>query len=162
LRTHFLEAIFDQVSDAVVLYDNNLQIVGINEAAEGLFGMVTEEIIGQKCQDLFHCSPCKPLSVVRQVGAESTGLHTGTFNLHVKNGRQRTVVIRTVEIRDSANVIEGVAAMIKDITEESPPALRKIVAESQAMRDLLAFVRRIAMSKPRPFSLRARMGPVKT
>jgi len=146
LRTHFLEAIFDQLSDAVVLYDNDLQIVGVNQAAERLFGMVAEEIIGQKCQNLFHCSSCEPISGLRQVNCEP-GLQTGTVNLHVNNGRQRAVVIRTVQICNAANVVEGVAATIKDITEEGPPVLRRIIAESQAMRDLLSFVSRVAVSE---------------
>jgi len=84
---------------------------------------------------------------MRPAAAESTGLPTGTFNLHLKNGRQRLVVIRTVQLRDDANAVEGVVATIKDITDESRPVARRIIAESQAMRDLLDFVRRIADSE---------------
>ena len=57
------------------------------------------------------------------------------------------VVIRTVQLRDVANAVEGAVVTIKDITEESEPAVPRIIAESQAMRDLLSFVRRIAVSE---------------
>jgi PAS domain S-box-containing protein len=147
LRTHFLETVINQLSDAVVLYDKNLEIVGVNQAAERLFGMVAEEITGQSCQEVFHCTSCEPLGGKGQAPAESTCLPTGTFNLHVKNGRQRVVVIRTAALRDDANALEGVVATIKDITEESHPVVRRIIAESQAMRDLLDFVRKIAVSE---------------
>jgi len=147
LRTHFLETVLNQLSDAVVLYDKNLEIVGVNQAAERLFGMVAEEITGQSCQEVFHCTSCEPLGGTGQAPAESTCLPTGTFNLHVKNGRQRMVVIRTAALRDDANALEGVVATIKDITEESHPVVRRIIAESQAMRDLLDFVRKIAVSE---------------
>ncbi|HLG96321.1 MAG TPA: sigma 54-interacting transcriptional regulator [Bryobacteraceae bacterium] len=147
LRTHFLETVLDQLSDAVVLYDKNLEIVGVNQAAERLFGMMAEEITGQCCKGLFHCTPYEPDGSAGQAVAESTCLPAGTFNLHVKNGRHRMVVIRTVELCDDANAVEGVVATIKDITEESHPVVRRIVAESQAMRDLLDFVRKIAVSE---------------
>ena len=147
LRTHFLEVVLNQLSDAVVLYDKNLEIVGVNQAAERLFGMIAEEIIGQDCEGLFHCTSCEPHAGMGQAPAESTCLPTGTFNLHVKNGRQRLVVIRTVQLRGDANTLEGVVATIKDITEESHPVVRRIIAESQAMRDLLDFVRKIAVSE---------------
>jgi two-component system, NtrC family, response regulator AtoC len=148
LRTHFLEVVLNQLSDAVVLCREDLQIVGVNQAAERLFGMIAEEIIGQDCEGLFHCSSCEPDGGMRQeVGCQFVDLPSGTFNLHVKNGRQRLVVIRTVQLRDDANAVEGVVVTIKDITEESHPVVRRIIAESQAMRDLLDFVRKIAVSE---------------
>ncbi len=143
----FSETVLNQLSDAVVLYDKNLEIVGVNHAAERLFGMVAEEMIGQGCEGLFHCSSCRPDGGMGQALAESACLPTGTFNLHVKNGRQRLVVIRTVQLRDDADAVEGAVATIKDITEESHPVVRRIIAESQAMRDLLEFVRKIAVSE---------------
>ncbi|HYL34650.1 MAG TPA: sigma 54-interacting transcriptional regulator [Bryobacteraceae bacterium] len=148
LRARFLEAIFDQLSDAVVLCREDLQIFGVNPAAERLFGMVASELIGQNCQALFHCSSCEPDGGMRRtIGCQFVDLPSGTFNLHVKNGRQRLVVIRTAQLRDDTNSVEGVVATIKDITEESHPVVCRIIAESQAMRDLLDFARRIAASE---------------
>ena len=158
LRTRFLEAIFDHLSDAVVLCREDLQIVGVNQAAERLFGMVAEEIIGQNCQELFHCSSCDPDSGIRQVAGESTSLPAGTFNLHVKNGRQRMVIIRAVQLRDNANAAEGVVATIKDVTEEPQPAAPRIIAESPAMRGLLSFVRKIAVSEATPVLIEGENG----
>ena len=147
LRARFLAAIFDQLSDAVVLCDKNLQIVGVNQAGERLFGMTAEEVIGKNCQDLFHCSSYEPDGGLRREVGASLGLPNGTVHLHMKNGRQRMVAIRTVQIRDDGNAIEGVVATIKDITEEPQPTVPRIIAQSQAMRDLLSFVRKIAVSE---------------
>jgi PAS domain S-box-containing protein len=147
LRTRFLEVIFDQLSDAVFLYDKDLQVVGVNQAAERLFGMVADELIGKNCKDLFHCSSCEPYGGLRQAVVQFTSLPTGIVNLRLNNGRQRMVVIRTVQIRDDSNAVEGVVATIKDVTEDSPPAVRRIIAESQAMCDLLSFVHKVAISE---------------
>ena len=59
-RTSVLESVFDQLSDALVLYDPEFRITGVNRAAEKLFGMSSEEMLGKHCQDIFKCSVCEP------------------------------------------------------------------------------------------------------
>jgi PAS domain S-box-containing protein len=145
-RSRILEAMFDQVSDAVFLYDRDLQVVGVNRAAERFFGMLAEDIVGQNCQDLFHCSSSDSGLGMRPAVSQY-GPPSGTVNVHLKNGPRRMVAIRMVQIRDDAKVVEGVFATIKDLTEELQPTERHIIAESQAMLDLLAFVRKVAASE---------------
>jgi len=43
--------------------------------------------------------------------------------------------------------LEGAVATIKDVTEEVQPQKREIIAESPGMRDVLSFVRRVALSE---------------
>jgi len=102
---------------------------------------------GKHCEDLFHCSCFDPSGGNRRFVGQSSCLSDGTFNLHLNNGRERTVAIRTIQFRNDAGDLESVVAIIKDITEESQPALRRIIAESQAMRDLLSFVSKVAVSE---------------
>ena len=147
LRTRFLEAIFDQLPDAVVLCHRDLRIVGVNQAAERLFGIVAEEIIGRNCLELFHWGSCEPDGGVRQVVGKCTGLPTGAVHLYMNNGRQRVVVFRTVRLRDNSNGVDGLVATITDITEELRSSVPRIIAESHAMRDLLSFVHKIAVSE---------------
>jgi len=78
---------------------------------------------------------------------ESACLPAGTVNLHLENGRERMVVIRTVQLLNQAGDLDGVVATIKDITEEAEPSTRQIIAESPAMLELLSFVRRVASSE---------------
>jgi PAS domain S-box-containing protein len=146
-RPEILEAVFDQLSDALFLYDKELNIVGVNRAAQMLFGMSSEEMIGKQCQELFRCTICEPNCGVLQGLGPSVCMPTGTVSLHTENGRERMVVIRTVQLFDDAGALEGVVATVKDITEEAEPAKRQIVAESQAMREMLNFVRRVAVSE---------------
>jgi PAS domain S-box-containing protein len=44
-RPEIFEAVFDQLSDALFLYDKDLNVVGVNQAAQRLFGMSSEEMI---------------------------------------------------------------------------------------------------------------------
>jgi PAS domain S-box-containing protein len=146
-RPEILEAIFDQLSDGLFIYDKGLHIVGVNQSAQRLFGMTAEEMMGKHCQELFHCTVCEPGCGMLQGLGSSTSVPSGTINLHLDNGRERMVVIRTVQLLDHAGVLEGVVATVKDVTEETEPARRQIIAESQAMREVLNFVRRVAISE---------------
>ena len=146
-RPEILESIFDQLSDALFIYDQSLRIAGVNQAAERLFGMSADEMIGKHCQEVFRCSACEPNCGMLQGIGESACIPTGTVNIHLENGRERMVVIKTVQMLDESGALEGVVATIQDITEEAEPAKRQIITESRLMIDLLAFVRRVAISE---------------
>ena len=146
-RTSVLESVFDQLSDALVLYDPEFRITGVNRAAEKLFGISSEEMLGKQCQDIFKCSLCEPNCGVL------VGLNQGpaspqcTVRLHTGNGMERLVVMRTTQMVDDAGQLTGVVATIKDITEEAAPQKREVIAESASMREVLNFVRRVAASE---------------
>ncbi len=146
-RSSILEAMFNQLSDAVLLYGRDFQIVGVNHAAERLFGMLADEINGQSCHDLFHRAAWDAGLGTPPAVSRSAGLESGTFNLDLKNGRQRAVVVRAIQIRDDPNVIEGVVATIKNITGEPQASVGPIIAESKVMLDLLSFIRKVAVSE---------------
>jgi PAS domain S-box-containing protein len=146
-RPEILEAVFDQLSDALFLYDKDLNVVGVNQAAQRLFGMSSEEMIGKQCQELFRCTACEPGCGILRGLEPSYCMPTGTVNLHTGNGLERMVVIRTVQIFNDAGALEGVVATVKDITAEAEPAKRRIIAESRAMLDVMDFVRRVAISE---------------
>ncbi len=142
-----MEAVFDQLSDALVLYSPDFTITGVNHAAEKLFGMPSEEMIGRHCQEVFRCGVCEPGCGVL-VGLNQNGSAPySTIRLHTDNGMERLVVMRTTQMFNGAGELEGVVATIKDVTEEAAPQKREVIAESPAMRELLNFVRRVAASE---------------
>lgn len=136
-----LTTVFDQLSDALVLYGADHVITGINASAERMFGMSAEEIVGRDCRELFHCTNCEP-GCGMQSGLASQNTSNGTVKLHLPNGLEKVVVIRTAPVGTG-----GVVVTIRDVSAEMEPQRREIVAESQVMRDLLSFVRRVAMSE---------------
>jgi two-component system, NtrC family, response regulator AtoC len=145
--TSVLESVFDQLSDALVLYDPEFRITGVNRAAEKLFGMSSEEMLGKNCQDIFKCSVCEPgCGVLVGLNQTPSAPHS-TVRLHTGNGMERLVVMRTTQMFDQAGQLSGVVATIKDITEESAPQKREVIAESGPMREVLNFVRRVAASE---------------
>jgi two-component system, NtrC family, response regulator AtoC len=146
-QTSVLESVFDQLSDALVLYDPEFRITGVNRAAEKLFGMSSEEMLGKHCQDIFRCTLCEPGCGVLVGLNQSPAAPNCTVRLHTDNGNERLVVMRTNQMFDDAGELTGVVATIKDITEEAAPARREVIAESPGMREVMNFVRRVAASE---------------
>jgi two-component system response regulator AtoC len=146
-RAGVLEAVFDQLSDALVLYDNYYVITGVNSAAEKLFGATAEEMVGRACREVFRCGECEPGCGILVGLSEMPSMSNSTVRLHGENGRERLAIIRTRQLYDDAGRTAGAVATIKDITEEVAAQSREIIAESQSMGEVLHFVRRVAASE---------------
>src|SRR5689334_17985442 len=147
-RTSVLEAVFDQLSDALVLYDPDFTIRGVNRAAEKLFGLPSEDMVGKHCQELFRCDGCEPgCGVIAGLDQVAAAQPNSTVRLHTDNGMERLVVMRTTQMFDDDGKLEGVVATIKDITEEATPQKREIIGDSAVMREVMNFVRRVASSE---------------
>jgi two-component system response regulator AtoC len=146
-RGSVLEAVFDHLSDALVLYDRNNVITGVNQAAEKLFGMAAEEMVGRECREVFRCGICEPGCGMLIGLKQSTAISNSTIRLHTDNGRERLAVIRTKQLLNNDGQVTGVVATVKDITDEVAPQKREVIAESQSMRDVMNFARRVAASE---------------
>ncbi|MBI3680028.1 MAG: sigma 54-interacting transcriptional regulator [Acidobacteria bacterium] len=145
-QSKILEAVFDQLSDALFLYDSDMLITGVNRAAEIMFGMSADEMVGMHCNDVFRCAVCETDCAMR-IGVHQPAVSNGTIRLRTDNGRERMAVVRTTHLYNEEGHMEGAVATIKDITEEFLPQNRDMVAESQAMKDIYTFIRRVAASE---------------
>jgi two-component system response regulator AtoC len=146
-RGDVLEAVFDQLSDALVMYDKDFRITGVNSAAEKLFGMTAPEMVGRECREVFGCQECEPGCGFLVGLSDAPSVSNATVRVHTDNGRERLAVIRTRQLLDETGRATGAVATIKDITEEAASQKREVIAESQGMREVLNFVRRVAASE---------------
>ena len=108
--TRALEAVFEQLAEAIVLYDKDLKISGINPAAEKLFGMTSEEMVGRDCREVFRCTSCENECGMIEGLHESGPSPLNTIRLHTDNGRERLAVIRTTPIYSESGEVDGVVA----------------------------------------------------
>jgi PAS domain S-box-containing protein len=145
-QSKILEAVFDQLSDALILYDADMRITGVNRAAEVMFDMGAEQMVNMRCSDVFRCATCEN-DCGMLVGINQPAVSNGTIRLRTASGRERMALIRTTHIYDDEGRLECAVATIKDISDEFLPQRRDMVAESQAMRDIASFVRRVAASE---------------
>src|SRR3974390_2531834 len=158
-QSNVLEAVFDQLSDALVMYDSNHLITGVNRAAEKLFGASAEEMVGRNCQDVFNCSSCEQnCGFVEGLLSAQRAVPHGTVRLRTEEGRERLVLIKTSQLHNEAGQVEGAVATVKDITDEGAPMKREVIAESAAMREVLSFVRKVAASEANTILLEGENG----
>lgn len=142
-----MEAVFDQLTDALILYDSSMTIAGMNRAAERLLGMSAESAVGVHCHDVFQCATCDhDCGMLVGIG-QPNGIANGTVHFRTGNGMERMAVIRTTLLHDDHGKLNGAVATIKDITDEAAPRSRDIVGESQAMKDIMTFVKRVGASE---------------
>ncbi|RPI18669.1 MAG: PAS domain S-box protein, partial [Acidobacteriales bacterium] len=146
-RASVLEAVFEQLSEALLLYDKDFLITGVNEAAEKLFGLTAEEMVGKECREVFRCEDCEPGCGMLVGLGDAPSVSNTTIRLRSENGRERLAIIRTRQLLDENGRVTGAVASVKDITEETASQKREIIAESQSMSDVLHFVRRVAASE---------------
>ncbi|MBS1854003.1 MAG: sigma 54-interacting transcriptional regulator [Acidobacteria bacterium] len=146
-KTSVLESVFDQLSDALILYDPDFRITGVNRAAEKLFGMTSDALLGRHCQEIFKCSVCEPNCGMLVGLNQPPATPTSTVRLHTDNGLERLVIMKTSQVFDDEGQVAGVVATIKDITEEAAPQKREVIAESPPMREVMNFVRRVSASE---------------
>jgi len=140
-----LEAVFDQLSDALIIYDRDLKITGVNRAAERLIGLTAAEMVGRDCRDVFRCSACESTCGLLE-GLHDTTPH-GAVRLRADDGRERLVLVRTTPLLDEQGNLQGAVATVKDVTDEVAPMKREVIAESPAMREVINFVRKVAVSE---------------
>ncbi|MCC6364786.1 MAG: sigma 54-interacting transcriptional regulator [Bryobacterales bacterium] len=145
-QSKILEAVFDQLSDALIIYDPDMMITGVNRAAEIMFDLGSEQMKNMRCSDVFRCATCEN-DCGMLLGINQPAVSNGTVRLRTPSGRERMALIRTTRIYDDEGRLEGAVATIKDISDEFLPQRRDMVAESQAMRDIASFVRRVAASE---------------
>jgi two-component system response regulator AtoC len=146
-RPEVLEAVFDQLSDALLLYDRDRIVTGANRAAERLLGMTADALVGHHCRDLFQCSTCDPTCGMLVSLGDLPQVPQATLKLHLHDGRDKTVVFRSIQITGESGELEGVIVTLQDVTEEYEPHRRQVIAESSAMREVMRFVRRVAASE---------------
>jgi two-component system, NtrC family, response regulator AtoC len=146
-QSSVLEAVFDQISDALVLYDNDRLITGMNRAAERLLGVPADEAVGRNCGEVFQCAECQNGCGVLEGLNQTAPVPHSSVRLRTEDGRERLVLIRTSQVYSDRGELEGVVATIKDITEDVAPMKREVIADSPAMREVLTFVKKVAASE---------------
>ena len=146
-KTSVFETVFDQLADALILYDPELRITGVNRSAEKLFGKSSGEMLGKHCQEVFRSRVSKP-GFGPLLGLEKFPTAHQLVRLDLENGLERLVAIRTHPIFEEGGQLAGVAANIRDITgRPSPQEQDAVIAESPVMMDTLKLIRRIAASE---------------
>lgn len=123
------EAIFQGVSDGVLVLDESNHIADVNPAVEKIFGISATEVLGKSSDELFksHRLNGQPLA---------QGSSEIALTIH---GAQRYFDLGISSLRDKRGMLVGKIGVMRDITErkQMEDALRTSEARFRELTDLL-------------------------
>ncbi|HEY5975265.1 MAG TPA: ATP-binding protein [Geobacteraceae bacterium] len=134
IKTGELQAIFDAISDGVVIYDQQGCVQHRNHVCPGMFP--TETIVGRSCRALFHpelSHAADMCPVELALAGKSTQLSFATTK---KGGENRYFDITATPIEDPVNT--RALVFIRDVTEKRLNELQLVQAEKMSSIGMLA------------------------
>ena len=108
-RTMFM----DNMNEAVLFYDKDMQVVSANKTACDLFGLSLDQLQGKSCRDLFCVTP----EYCRDCGAQSVLSSGGRHEEQVQDDRGRWWLMRFFPALDHQGEVQGTVQLALDITE---------------------------------------------
>ena len=113
----FKAKLIDHVSDTIISFDLNYNIISWNKAAEELYGWKTEEVIGKSSYDIIPVEfPYDTLEDVLKEFSEK-GFWKGEGIQYHKNGSRLNILSSSVIIKDDEGNSKFIVTINKDITE---------------------------------------------
>ncbi|MEX2197462.1 MAG: ATP-binding protein [Burkholderiales bacterium] len=135
----FRGEILGQVSDAVVVIDDDQRVIYLNAAAERQYGITASEGLGRRLTEIYECRWLTP----EDEAIATTTLHlTGCWrgeNVHIKrNGEAIQVESSVSRLQAAVGIRSGLLAVIRDISErkkaeQAHVSLERQLQESQKM-----------------------------
>ena len=109
------EKTFDAIPDIVTIQDKDLRIVKANKAAAEFFAIEQNELIGQKCYEIFcgsqePCPGCPGVVAIHDINSHSEIIE------HQK--LKKTFQVSSSPLLDSNNEIQYIVHLARDITEQ--------------------------------------------
>ncbi|MDP2707781.1 MAG: response regulator, partial [Burkholderiales bacterium] len=128
----FRGEILGQVSDAVIVIDDDQRVNYLNAAAERQYGVTASDALGLHLSEIYECRWLRPEDAAGAAAAlRETGCWRGE-NVHVKRGGEAIHVESSVScLYAGIGIRFGLLAVIRDITEEKKAAQAHALLEAQ-------------------------------
>ena len=128
----FRGEILAQVSDAVVVIDDDQRVIYLNAAAERQYGVTASEALGRCLPEIYECRWRRPEDeAIATTALRETGCWRGE-NVHVKRSGEAIHVESSVScLHAGSGRRSGVLAVIRDITERKKAEQARASLEAQ-------------------------------
>jgi len=129
------EATFDVIDEAIIINDNEMNIVKANAAARKIIGLQLPEIIGQKCYALLHGSSEPPDYCLAGAALKT---HRPAVAEIYESHLQKHIKVAAYPRIDESNTVIGLIQIISDISkrksfEEEQQKLQAQLLQSQKL-----------------------------
>jgi two-component system, NtrC family, response regulator AtoC len=157
-KTRLLELAFNQLAAALVLWDPDFRITGINRSAERLLGASSQKMLGKHYQELFQCAICGPgCRILLGLNRAPSAPHE-TVRINIGSELERFASIDTTQILGDDGQPAGAMATIRPLPRKAALPTHTVIAESASMLAILKLVRRIAASEAATILLEGESG----
>ena len=145
-----LEAVVETSEDAIVAVDLDCAITSFNGAAEKLFCLSREEVLGRQATSICHAEFC-PLEVTLR---ERRALAGSELHLRVADGSEVPVWMRTELLRGQGGEVIGAVVIHRDRREvkqlqarlRDTHGLDRLIGKSACMHDVFERIQQVAPS----------------
>ncbi|MBI5096994.1 MAG: sigma 54-interacting transcriptional regulator [Nitrospirae bacterium] len=146
-----LEAIFNSLSDGIIVVDNGLKITHVNKAALKITGYSVKEILGQSCTDILRGSLCGTECFMAKTRDQKAGHTESQVEIIRKDGAQRTCQLKTSLLYNMDGKATGVLVVFNDQTEldqlreelKERYSFHNIVGKSRTMLSLYSLIKQV-------------------
>ncbi len=150
---HYLETVFDNLNEAVFVYDQNMEIKYFNAAAEKITGHTSCDVLGKKCTTLFDKSlclnNCALCMTVKNAQKEKARFNSSFIR---KDGARRMGDFQAGLLRHDSDGNVEVLVSLTDVTEitqlkkerQETHSFRNMVGKSPQMKELFATLQNVA------------------
>lgn len=112
-----LQAIFDGITDGVIIVDRDFRIVAVNKAEAAFLGSTPRDLVGRPCY-LAYCRGDEPCELCPAHETFATGKPAMVSRLELSTGYHRKGVdVYTFPVRDESGETIQVIQYIKDVTD---------------------------------------------
>ncbi len=125
------EGIFNILNDAITIHDKDFNIIMANRAAEKMLGLPYMEMLGKKCYESYHATPCPP-ERCPSCRTLKTGIYSTTeiFEPHLN----RYIEIKALPRLDEEGQLTGLVHVVRDITERKNAEKEQRLLQNQLLQ----------------------------
>ncbi|MFN8625017.1 MAG: sigma 54-interacting transcriptional regulator [Candidatus Binatia bacterium] len=151
----YFDAVFDSMSDGVLVCDAAMRVTRFNAAAEQITGWARHKAIGATCDEIFQGFLCGHGCAVQRSAIGGEGARDQEVMIQRSDGHGRLIVLNTSTVRAPAGEPMGVVVVFRDITElarlrtelRGHSEFANLVGRSPAMRALYEQIDDVAASE---------------
>ena len=130
------EIILDNITDGVFTIDHNFNITSFNKAACQITGFSCQEVIGQRCYDIFRSSICEGNCLLKKAIETGENTYSKTVYIINKKGQRIPISISATTLKDKKGRVLGGVETFRDLSTEDD--LRKFIRKNFSYHDIVS------------------------
>lgn len=127
-----IKAIIDSMGSGLFTIDREWRITSFNRAAERITGFKEEEVLGKKCEEVFHSEACTNECPMEKALQADACILSHDFYVKNKQGKRIPINASASPLKDESGRVIGAVEVFKDLTELKDLQKQLIQADKMA------------------------------